>query len=110
MAAVEACHPALAEYERVADGLDVFWSQVLIVFTIKEDVGEDTEAVLDPILSAVVLTLRPGLLTKRPLSWDVGRISVHTMPSAAPDKAQKGPSRSTTWNNRKSQRPHSDEG
>ena len=45
-------------------------------------------------------------LTKRSLSWDVGIISVHTMFSAAPDKAQKGPSRSRTWNNRTTQRRH----
>ena len=49
---------------------------------------------------------RPGLLTKRPLSWDVGRISVQTMFSAAPDKAQKGPSRSRTWDNRTTQQRH----
>ena len=49
---------------------------------------------------------RPGSLTKRSLSWDVGNISVHTMFSAAPDKAQKGPSRSRTWNNRTTQRRH----
>ncbi len=40
MAAVDAGHPTLAEHERIADGLDVFWCQVLIVFTIEEDMGE----------------------------------------------------------------------
>jgi hypothetical protein len=53
---------------------------------------------------------RPGLLTKRSLSWDEGIISVHTRFSVAPDKAQKGPSRSRTWNNRKTQRRHDDKG
>jgi hypothetical protein len=56
MAAVDACHPALAEHERVTDRLDVFWCQGLVVFTIEEDVGEYAEAVLDPTRSAVVST------------------------------------------------------
>ena len=43
---------------------------------------------------------QPGLLTNRPLSWDVGMISVHKIFSPAPDKAQKGPSRSRTLNNK----------
>jgi len=40
MAAVDAGHPTLAEHERIADGLDVFWCQVLVVFAIEEDMGE----------------------------------------------------------------------
>ena len=55
MAAVDTCHPALAEHEPVTDGLDVFWYQVLIIFSIKEDVSEYAEAVLDSTRSAVVL-------------------------------------------------------
>ena len=55
MAAVDTCHPALAEYEHVTDGLDVFRYQVLIVFSIKEDVSEYAEAVLDSTRSAIVL-------------------------------------------------------
>ena len=51
---------------------------------------------------------QPGLLTKRPLFWDVGSISVHTRFSAAPDKAQKGPSRSRTWNNKTTQTRYHD--
>ena len=108
MAAVNACHPALAEHERVTDRLDVIWCQVLVIFAVEEYVGEYAEAVLDPTRSASSQHPRPGWLTKRPLSWDVGRISVHTMFSAAPDKAQKGPSRSRTWNNRTTQRRHHD--
>jgi hypothetical protein len=56
MAAVKSCHPALAEYECVAGRLDIFWCQVLVVFTVEEDVGECTEAVLDPTRSAIVST------------------------------------------------------
>ena len=56
MAAVNACHPALAEHERVTDRLDVIWCQVLVVFTIEEYVSEYAEAVLDPTRSAVVST------------------------------------------------------
>ncbi len=56
MAAVDACHPALAEYERVTDRLDIIWCQVLVIFTIEEYVGEYAEAVLDPTRSAVVST------------------------------------------------------
>ena len=54
MAAVDTCHPALAEHEHVTDGLDVFWYQVLIVFSIKEDMSEYAEAVLDSTRSAVL--------------------------------------------------------
>ena len=68
MAVVDTCHPALAEHEHVTDGLDVFWYQVLIVFSIKEDVSEYAEAVLDSTRSAVVLKPSTELLTKRPLS------------------------------------------
>ena len=109
MAAVNACHPALAEHERVADRLEVFWYQVLVVFTIEEDVGEDAEPVLIEHDQPFSRRPRPGLLTKRPRSWDVGKTSVHTMFSLVPDKAQKGPSRSRTWNNRTAQLGHGDE-
>jgi len=56
MAAVDARHPALAEHERVANRQDVFWCQVLTIFTIKEDVSEYAEAVLDATRSAVAST------------------------------------------------------
>ncbi len=56
MAAVDAGHPALAEHERIADGLDVFRRQVLVVFAIEEDMGEYSEAVLGPTQSTVVST------------------------------------------------------
>ena len=56
MAAVNACHPALAEHERVTDRLDIIWCQVFVVFTIEEYVGEYAEAVLNPTRSAVVST------------------------------------------------------
>ena len=49
MTAVEACHPALAEHERVTGRLNIFWYQALVVFTIEEDVGEGAKTVLDPI-------------------------------------------------------------
>ena len=57
MAAVDADHPVLAEHERVADRLHVFRYQVLVIFTIEEDVGEYAEAVLDPTRSTVLSTL-----------------------------------------------------
>ena len=56
VAAVDACHPALAEHERVTDRLDIIWCQVLVIFTIEEYVGEYAEAVLDPTRSVVVST------------------------------------------------------
>jgi hypothetical protein len=99
MTAVDACHPAFTEHERVTDRLDIIQCQVLVIYTIEEYVGEYAEAILDSTRSAVVSMPSTGLLTKRLLSWDEGRISVHTRFSAAPDKAQKGPSRSKTWNN-----------
>ena len=56
VAAVKACHPALAEHERIADRLDIIWCQVLVIFTIEKYVGEYAEAVLDPTRSVVVST------------------------------------------------------
>ena len=56
MAAVDACHPALAERECVTDRLDVIWYQVFVIFTIEEYVGEYAEVVLDSTRSAVVST------------------------------------------------------
>jgi len=60
MAAVDACHPALAKHERITDCLDVFWRQMLIVFTIEEDVSEYAKAVLGPTRSAVFSTPSTG--------------------------------------------------
>jgi len=99
MAAVDARHPALAEHERVTDRLDVIWYQVLVIFTVDEYVAEYAEAVLSTPSTWVAHETGP-----------VGRISVYTISSATPDKAQKRLSRSRTWNNRTTQRQHHDKG